>query len=98
MNNVIRYSIKISTFHQNLIYMAEKNKKSGRGGARPGAGRPRKQEGSKLYSFRASGEIARFLDAQEQRTEFIKECIDRSMMESEPYFSQIGTASLVSTK
>ena len=42
MNNVIRYSIKISTFHQNLIYMAEKNKKSGRGGARPGAGRPRK--------------------------------------------------------
>ena len=63
--------------------MAEKNIKSGRGGARPGAGRPRKQEGSKLYTFRASGEIARFLDAQEQRTEFIKECIGRSMMESE---------------
>ena len=37
--------------------MAEKNIKSGRGGARPGAGRPRKQEGSKLYTFRASGEI-----------------------------------------
>ena len=97
--------------------MAEKNIKSGRGGARPGAGRPRKQEGSKLYTFRASGEIARFLDAQEQRTEFIKaaieraqseacfnsaeceqarpkvkECIGRSMMESEPDFSQIGTA------
>ncbi|WP_336410095.1 hypothetical protein [Xylanibacter brevis] len=72
--------------------MAEKNKKSGRGGARPGAGRPRKQEGSKLYTFRASGEIARFLDAQKQRTDFIKMCIAQEMENSEPDFSQIGTA------
>lgn len=72
--------------------MSDNNKKSGRGGARPGAGRPRGQEGSKLYTFRASGEIARFLDAQEQRTDFIKKCITQEMVNSEPDFSQIGTA------
>lgn len=72
--------------------MTEYNKKSGRGGARPGAGRPRKQEESKLYSFRASGEIAKYLDAQEQRTEFIKNCIAQKIMDSEPDFSQIGEA------
>lgn len=67
--------------------MIEKNKKSGRGGARPGAGRPRKQEESKSYTFRASGEIAKYLDAQEQKTEFIKNCIAQKIMDSEPDFS-----------
>ena len=78
--------------YQKWNYMAENNIKTGRGGARPGAGRPRKQEGSKLYTFRASGEIARFLDAQKQRTDFIKMCIAQEMENSEPNFSQIGTA------
>ena len=72
--------------------MAENNIKAKRGGARPGAGRPRKQEESKLYTFRASGDIARFLDAHEQRTDFIKKCIVQEMENSEPDFSQIGTA------
>ena len=72
--------------------MIEKNKKSGRGGARAGAGRPRKQEESKSYTFRASGEIAKYLDAQEQKTEFIKNCIAQKIMDSEPDFSQIGEA------
>lgn len=72
--------------------MAEDNIKKGRGGARPGAGRPRKQEESKLYTFRASGEIARYLDAQEQRTEFIKKCIAQEMTNAEPDFSQLGVA------
>ena len=72
--------------------MTKLNIKTGRGGARPGAGRPRKQEESKLYSFRASGEIAKYLDAQEQKTEFIKNCIAQKIMDSEPDFSQIGEA------
>lgn len=72
--------------------MTKQNIKTGRGGARPGAGRPHKQEESKLYSFRASGEIAKYLDAQEQRTEFIKNCIAQKIMDSEPDFSQIGEA------
>ena len=78
--------------HPNRYDMIEKNKKSGRGGARAGAGRPRKQEESKSYTFRASGEIAKYLDAQEQKTEFIKNCIAQKIMDSEPDFSQIGEA------
>ena len=72
--------------------MTKQNIKTGRGGARPGAGRPRNQEESKLYSFRASGAIAKYLDSQEQKTEFIKNCIAQKIMDSEPDFSQIGEA------
>lgn len=72
--------------------MADKNKTTGRGGARPGAGRPRNEEESKLFTFRASGNIARYIDAQSQKTEFIKMCIRQKMEVGEPDFSQIGTA------
>jgi DNA polymerase V len=84
-NNVV-------SLQTNIIQMAKQDIKKGRGGARPGAGRPRKQEESKLYSFRASGGIAKYLDAQEQKTEFIKNCIAQKIMDSEPDFSQIGDA------
>lgn len=57
-----RGEVHINNFDH--LLMVENNMKSGRGGARPGAGRPRKEEESKLYTFRASGDIARFLDAQ----------------------------------
>ena len=47
MNNITRFRVKISTnLYSNWNYMAENNIKSGCGGARPGTGRPRKQEGS----------------------------------------------------
>lgn len=82
----------IVSLQTNIIQMAKQKIKKGRGGARPGAGRPRKQEESKLYSFRASGGIAKYLDAQEQKTEFIKNCIAQKIMDSEPDFSQIGDA------
>lgn len=54
--------------------MAEKTKKTtGRGGSRPGAGRP--STDSKLYTFRAPGNLARIIDSQENKTDFIKDCI-----------------------
>lgn len=74
----------------------EKNdkKKSNRGGARPGAGRPRSQETAKLFTFRAPGVMARFLDAKKNRSEFIKTCIAKGMEEQAPDFSQLGDAYL----
>lgn len=57
--------------------MEEKNKIERRGGRREGAGRPHSD--SKLYTFRAPGQMARFLDAQDNKTEFIKNCIVRQI-------------------
>lgn len=70
--------------------MSEVKKKDGRGGARKGAGRPKSTKSTKLYTFRVGGEIAECLDVQENRTEFIKKCIGRFMMEREPDFSRLG--------
>ena len=50
--------------------MATKGKCTGKGGARPGAGRPKGD--SRLYTFRAGGELARELDSCPNRTEFIR--------------------------
>lgn len=60
-------------------------KHSGRGGARRGAGRPRKEEPSRLYSFRASGEMADFLDSHEDKSRVIKGCIAKEMAERKNY-------------
>lgn len=70
--------------------MKKEEKKSNRGGRREGAGRPKNEERTKLYTFRVGGKIADCLDAQANRTEFIKECIGRSMAKGEPDFSQLG--------
>lgn len=75
----------------------EENRKNGRGGRRPGSGRPRND--SRLYAFRAGGEVADYLDRQENRTAFILDCIRNSIPEKEPDFSKVGqywTASEVS--
>ncbi|EJW97309.1 SOS-response transcriptional repressor, partial [gut metagenome] len=68
-------------------------KKTGRGGKRPGAGRPKGT--SKLYAFRADKEVAAYLDRQENKTDFIKECIIRQMeavksQKEEEILSQFG--------
>ena len=61
-----------------VINQAENQpKKPGRGGKRPGAGRPKGDGTSKLYAFRADKEVAAYLDSQENKTDFIKECIIR---------------------
>lgn len=45
----------------------EKDNKSGRGGRRPGAGRPKGD--AKLYTFRAGGKVAKVLDPVRGREE-----------------------------
>lgn len=71
--------------------MADNIEKGRHGGARPGAGRPCKENGSRLYTFRAGGEMAEYLNMQEHRTEFIKHAIQKAMADEEPDFSALGT-------
>ena len=52
-------------------------KKNGRGGRRAGAGRPAGD--SRLYTFRAPGEMAEVIDRQENKTDFIRSCISRAI-------------------
>ena len=63
--------------------------KKGRGGRREGAGRPRGD--SRLYSFRCPGDLARELDRQENRTEFINSSI-RSALQQDAPFQALGDA------
>ena len=65
-------------------------KKGKHGGARPGAGRP--STDSKLYTFRAPSSIAKVIDSQESKTDFIKACIEKTITETEMPFGKIGTA------
>ncbi len=62
-------------------------KHSGRGGKRPGAGRP--STDSKLYTFRAPGPMAKVIDAQENKTDFFKACISTYIKEKNG-LSQLG--------
>lgn len=55
----------------------EKDSNKGRGGRRPGAGRPKGD--AKLYTFRAGGDLAKMLDAQKDRTAFIKSCLEKAL-------------------
>ena len=52
-----------------------------RGGARPGAGRPRGD--SRMISFRAPGALADELEKVENRTEFIKKSIAEALLKKE---------------
>lgn len=56
-------------------------RKERRGGRRPGAGRPKGD--SRLFSFRCSGELADKMDSLENRTEFIRGSLYRTMRERE---------------
>ena len=53
------------------------DRKEHRGGCRKGAGRPKGT--SRLYAFRADKEVADFIDAQDNKTEFIRACVSREM-------------------
>lgn len=68
----------------------DKETSKGRGGRRPGSGRPRGD--ARLYTFRAGGEIAEALDSQKDRTAFIKESIRKAIHSGEPDFSRLGSA------
>jgi len=65
-----------------------KEKNSGHGGKRPGAGRPKGD--AKLYAFRAGGEIASVLDSQADKTAFIKSSISKAMRSSEEGLCSLG--------
>ena len=56
----------------------KKDDKKRRGGARPGAGRPRGD--SKMISFRAPGHLAERLEGMENRTEFIRQALTEAVM------------------
>ena len=65
-------------------------KKGKHGGARPGAGRP--STDSKLYTFRAPGPMAKVIDRQTSKTDFIKACIEKAIGGGEETaFGKIGT-------
>lgn len=53
------------------------NQKTGRGGQRAGAGRPRND--SQLYTFRAGGKVAQHLNLQPNKTQYILNCIQAQM-------------------
>ena len=57
--------------------MDNSTKKGSRGGKREGAGRP--STDSKLYTFRAPKGMAEYIDAQENKTDFIKNSIAKSI-------------------
>ncbi len=57
--------------------MDNKTTKPGKGGRRPGAGRPKGT--SRMYTFRADKEVADYIDCQKNKTDFIKECIVRQI-------------------
>lgn len=48
-----------------------------RGGRREGAGRPKTD--SQLFAFRAGGELARYINSHENKTQFITGCIETAM-------------------
>lgn len=48
-------------------------KKSGRGGRREGAGRPKGD--SRLFTFRAAGQLADYIEAHANKSRFITDCI-----------------------
>lgn len=66
----------------------EEPRKNSHGGRRPGAGRPHND--SRLYAFRAGGEVADFIDSQENKTSFLISCVRERMQEKELDFSRIG--------
>ena len=55
------------------------DKKSRRGGARPGAGHPKGD--SRMISFRAPGPLAEQLEGMENRTDFIRQALTRAVRE-----------------
>lgn len=77
--------------------MKEENKKSGHGGRREGAGRPKLMSNKKLYAFYAGEDISKYIDSQKNKSQFIKDCVKIGVNaiyneEMEPDFSKIGTA------
>ena len=65
-----------------------------RGGARPGAGRPKGD--SKMIAFRAPGSLARALDNMENRTDFIRKTLSRALDRKDREPAGIGEVTAMS--
>ncbi len=72
-----------------MATMDNSTKKGSRGGKREGAGRPGTD--SKLYTFRAPKGMAEYIDAQENKTDFIKNCIAKSIVDERTNLEKLGT-------
>ncbi|MGN1211177.1 MAG: LexA family protein [Candidatus Cryptobacteroides sp.] len=59
----------------------KKENKGGRGGKRPGAGRPKVN--GRMITFRCSGEMAKRLDEMPNRTGFIKQSLQKALFEND---------------
>ena len=68
--------------------MDESNKKKQWGGSRQGAGR--KNTNSKLYTLRLPGKLATIVDQQDNKTEYIKKCIIKSINNEKYGLTQLG--------
>ena len=68
--------------------MVDSTNKKQRGGRREGAGRP--GSNSKLYTFRAPGTLTDYIDEQENKTEFFKDCIISRMKEDISKLEKLG--------
>ena len=68
--------------------MVEQSEKKQRGGKREGAGRP--GSNSKLYTFRAPGYLTDYIDGQQHKTAFFKDCIIRRMQADTEGMEQLG--------
>lgn len=73
LNKLVRFDFRITKSKRIFTAVMEKEKISGRGGRRPGAGRPK--TGVRMYSFRADRQTAAVIEAHADKTGFIRECI-----------------------
>lgn len=69
----IKTQYKITTLI--MEQQSESKKKDGRGGARPGAGRPRGRNNYRSIALRIPEDVAEILDRQENRSAYIIEAI-----------------------
>lgn len=58
--------------------MSDENEYTGRGGRRPGAGRPRTY--SKLMAFRVQKDVAAYIEQHPNKSKFIQTCVVRNMI------------------
>lgn len=69
----------------------EEKKKSTRGGARPGAGRPKSGVETTMVSFRCPEDLASKLNACENRAAFIKESLEKAFEEQDSGICRLGS-------
>ena len=88
-NTIFKYLYYLCTQKNDVMESSGK-----RGGARPGAGRPKGD--SKMIAFRAPGSLARALDSMENRTDFIRKTLTRALDRKDREPAGIGEVTAMS--